>query len=318
MVVRFLSSFMVLGSTLLGGLLPMVPAQAAFTCSVTVVSGASGFYTPPASGNLGVGTLRLSCSRATGDPSTNYFSVSADRGVSGNKNNRVARHAQDATATLTYYLGRDSSCPATASTWAVDNRSTRNNPGVSIVQAQPSMNYTGEASFCVGIPGSTVNPAMPRAGVYTDTVALTVLSCKNATDNNCSADTGGAASLSISITVQPACTISRRPSTVSIAYMAAQTTPATGTTPLGVTCSNGTSYTLTVDAPTAPVAGLNYSIGLMPGLGVYSATAPLSYSAMGTGVEQAGTVSVTIPPRQFGCVGVNCPTTQTHTLTLTQ
>jgi hypothetical protein len=302
----------------LGAMLAAVPAQAAYTCSVSVINGASGFYTPPATSNLGVGALRLTCSRGPTDPDTNYFIVSADQGIAGRRTSRVARHAADANSTLTYYLGRDGSCPTTVATWAIDSRSTQGNPGVTIVQTAASTNYSGEASFCVGIPGSAVNPTLPRSGTYTDTVGLTVRRCGNATDTNCQTNTGGVGSLSISITVQPTCTISRRPSTVSIAYMAAQTTPATGTTPLGVTCSNGTSYTVTVDAPTAPVAGLNYSIGLMPGLGVYSATAPLSYSAMGTGVEQAGTVSVTIPPRQFGCVGANCPTTQNHTLTLTQ
>lgn len=318
MVARVLSSFMVLGSTLLGALLPMVPAQAAFTCSVTVVSGASGFYTPPATGNLGVGALRLTCSRTANEAPNNYFIVQANQGSFAAAPNRRARHTQDTTAFLTYYLGRDSSCPSTATTWTAGNRSALNNPGVTIAQALPLVNYSGEASFCIGIPGSAVNPSFPRAGTYTDTVALSVRRCRSATDTNCQTNTGGMASLAISITVQPRCTFTRLPNTVALAYVADQTTPAMGTTPLGITCSNGTTYNVSVDAPTAPIAGLNYSVGLSPGAGVYSATAPLSYSSVGTGVEQAGTVSVTIPPRQFGCVGANCPSTRTHTLMITQ
>jgi hypothetical protein len=317
-VTRIIGRRVALAVTLVVALLPVLPAQAAYTCSASVISGSSGSYTPPGAGNLGVGTLRLTCSRGASDPATNYFVVMANQGAAGSRTTRSARNTQDANSTLTYYLGRDGSCPTTAATWTIDSRSTQNNPGVSIVQTLPLVNYTGDASFCIGIPGSAVNPALPRAGTYTDTVGLTVRRCNSATDANCQTNTGGIASLVISITVQPTCTFTRRPSTVTLAYVAAQTTPATGTTPLGVTCSNGTSYTVTVDAPTAPVAGLNYSVGLALGAGVHSATAPLSYSTVGTGAEQAGTVSVTIPPRQFGCVGVNCPSTQTHTLMLTQ
>lgn len=146
------------------------------------------------------------------------------------------------------------------------------------------------------------NP-IPAAGVYTDTLPFEVrLNGPTGTPI-----TGGA--LTVIISVPKSCRFSTAPSAIDINYPAFSPVAVNGSSNFGITCTQGTNYTIGLDQPTSVVPGveLAYSLSLNAG------TAPIA----GTAVEQGYTVNISVPPGQAGrCNTAVCTGTDTRTITV--
>ena len=106
--------------------------------------------------------------------------------------------------------------------------------------------------------------------------------------------------------VSATCAISTAPGTVAFTYSAFAAAAANATTTFRVTCTNLLPYTIALDATTAVISGLQYSLAL---------SAP---GGTGTGAAQLYTVTGTMPANQAGTCGTaTCAATQARTLTIT-
>ena len=106
------------------------------------------------------------------------------------------------------------------------------------------------------------------------------------------------------------------PGTVNFGtYTAFQGSANLANTTFSTTCTNLTPYTLSLDANSGAVSGLNYSLLLntTSGGGVH----PFG-PVPGTGSAQTYYINGTMPANQAGtCAGASCAGTNVHTLTVT-
>jgi hypothetical protein len=89
-------------------------------------------------------------------------------------------------------------------------------------------------------------------------------------------------------------------------YTSFQVNPALASTAFGVTCVNGTAYTLSLDATTGTLLGLNYSLGVQP-----------TGTQTGTGLVKSASINGSMPGGQAGtCSSASCSATAPRTLTI--
>ncbi|HEY2627814.1 MAG TPA: spore coat protein U domain-containing protein, partial [Usitatibacter sp.] len=144
------------------------------------------------------------------------------------------------------------------------------------------------------IPGSQTGLA---AGTYTDTVTMTLLY---------GGATNPTATFPVTVVSPASCTMTTAPGTVAFTYSAFRATAATANTTYRVTCTNLLPYTMALDATTAVISGLQYSLALS------------SSGGTGTGAAQLYTITGTMPANQAGtCATASCAATQARTLTIT-
>ena len=158
---------------------------------------------------------------------------------------------------------------------------------------------TASYPFYVRVPAGQNQPA----GVYLDPAVVLTL--------RLGSDIGAllnSATLGGNVSIQHDCRFSTDPTPVNANYTAFAATAVTGTSNFALTCTQGTTYTLSLDATRGivPNVQLAYTLALSAGTGT------------GTAVGQPFSVNVTFPTGQAGnCAVGSCQGTDTRTITVT-
>lgn len=270
-------------------LLTSVWAQAAITCTAPTSSGFKTAYSPTGVvPNVTQGSVSFSCTRSANGDATALL-LRASNGVN------VCAGSNDAslgTNCINYEAYQFSNC---TTVWTANsNASSIPITLLSVLTPQPiTVNFWG----CITVAGQN-----KPAGTYTDTVAITVRSSGGTTY--------ATSSMPVSITNPASCSITSIGNVAFGTYVAFSATPLTATSNIVLNCTLLLPYTLSLDASSGVVVGLNY------GLTINSLTPPVS--SRGTGPGQTHTLTGTMPAGQAGtCATGSCTGTQTRTLTIT-
>jgi spore coat protein U-like protein len=267
--------------------LASVAAHGAITCTFSSPGWSTAYVPANAGFNITQATITVTCQRnAGGDGTTVNYTIAANNG--SNAAGQQNRAQINAANRLTYENYQDGGC---GTVWAANGASRITGPQMTLVGFVPTVatiNYWG----CVD-PGQTGL----AAGNFTDTVTMTL---------RYGGATNPTATFPVSIMSPATCTISTAPGTVAFTYSAFAATASNASTTFGVTCSNLLPYSMALDATTAVISGLQYSLAL---------SIP---NATGTGLAQTFTITGTMPANQAGTCGTtSCAATQPRTLTIT-
>ena len=278
------------GALALGALLSGAVQAGPFSCAIASVSGISLSYNPDAPGALvGSGTVTVNCTKSGGNTATRFLEVGAGAGLNpAGTQNRAA----SGSSLLSYALRRDAALTAA---WG-------DTAGARLAASVTSVNTTTVTlNWWLTVPAG--QPV--AAGTYLDTVTLRLYQADTA--NPALTDTSPTtATLSVALSVTSQCRLSSPPGAVQFNYTSFQTTPATATSGFAVTCTNGTPYTVALDATTGTLLGLNYQLAL-------SATG----TRVGNGLAQPMSITGTMPAGQSGvCAAASCSASQVRTLTV--
>ena len=267
-------------------------AQAVITCTAPSSTGFSTAYNPTGPvPNVTQGTVSFTCTRSAAGDATALL-LRANNGVD------VCAGSNDAssgTNCINYEAYQNSGC----STVWTNNSNASSIPItlLSVLTPQPmTINFWG----CITVAGQN----MP-AGTYTDTVTISV----RTTGGTLIA--GASNTMPVSITNPATCSITSIGNVAFGTYIAFRATALSASTAdIVLSCTSQLPYTMSLDANTGVVAGLNYS------LTINSLTPPVT--SRGTGPGQTHSLVGTMPANQAGtCVTGTCAGTNTHTLTVT-
>jgi len=281
-----------LGLLLICALCLYASSAFAVSCSITS-SGLSTTHTPnAATPNVTQSSLTLTCSRGTLEI-VNYtdYSIAADDGVhaSGAQN-----RAQAGANVIQYETYQGSACPSTA--WSLSSPITGR-----LTMTNSNTNYSVTINYWACIP---INQQVP-VGTYNDTVTMTV----TYTDPIVVLNTTKTISNTFLVTVtNPAVCLVTSIGNVAFGTYVAFRNTALAATPANVVlnCTPQLNYTLSLDASTGVVAGLNYSLSLS------------ASSSSGTGPGQTQTISGNMPANQAGtCSTTSCNGSDPRVLTIT-
>src|SRR5262245_37710987 len=228
------------------GFAVVTPAFGAVTCTAAVTSITKG-YDPNAVGDtVATGSYTVSCTRLATDPNTFGWQLGANNGLQpgGGGQNRVemvlnANRYNYELYRLTPYVNgnRWQDGAATRFTGTI-------NFGASLVASQ-------SGAFDLRLPGP--QPVDP-AGIYTDTVTVTV---RNSFGTMLSQTT-----FNVSIITIASCILTSPPANINLSYTSFQAAPAAASANFGVNCTTSMPYTMSLDATTGTLVGLNYSLAL--------------------------------------------------------
>ena len=258
---------------------------AAVSCTVASTGWSTAYVPSTAATNITQSSITVTCQRNTGaDPTTVNFTIASNNGLHATgQQNRVQLNAANR---INYEDYEDSGC---GTVWSGANTIAGSITGLAGFTPKPTT-----LSFWGCVPGSQTGLA---AGTYTDTVTMTLTYGPTNTTTT--------STFPVSLVSPATCTVSTAPGTVAFTYTAFSVTAANATTTFGVTCTNLLPYTMALDATTAVIAGLQYSLSLS------------SAGATGTGAAQPYTITGTMPAGQAGtCATASCGATQARTLTI--
>jgi spore coat protein U-like protein len=264
-------------------------AHAAIACTVSVTGVADSYDPLSSSPTNNSGRVTLSCTRASGDPTSTTYRLRADPGLYATGNQRRMRHATNSSNYLNYGLYLDA---ARTQDWRT------NNPG----------SFSGTLSFGTGTSASvsstfyTQIPAGQTSailGYYADTVIVSAYVPSSA------ASAMSTASLPVSATLPGSCSISSSPGAVSFSYVSFSPSVVNASTTFAVTCVAAVPYTLALDAAGGTLQGLTYTLGLS------------TASGTGTGLAQTVTIQGSMPAGQAGqCATATCANSRVHNVTI--
>jgi spore coat protein U-like protein len=266
--------------------LASIGAHAAYNCSISS-AGFSTAYDPnsPAT-NVTQTEFTITCTRSFSDASTMDWSVQADNGLypRGGGRNRAAFGRNR----VNYDLYQDGGC---GSQWA----NGRNSDISDTLDFSGGLTATDTVTYwgCV----SARQRGLP-AGTYTDLVTMT-LTYGNGRFGSTASGTFG-----VAIATPATCQLTTPPGDLVFNYIGFGAA-ANASTTYGVTCTTYLPYTMSLDATSGTLLGLNYTLAL----GATDAT--------GTGVEQAFSITGNIAAGQGGTCGTGtCSASQARTLTV--
>jgi spore coat protein U-like protein len=269
-----------------------IPAAFAVTCSISS-TGLSTTHTPnAATANVTQSSLTFTCSRGTLEL-VNYtdYSIAVNDGIhaSGAQN-----QAQTGANVIQYETYQGSTCSSTA--WSSASPITGR-----LTMTNANTNYSVTINYWGCIP---INQQVP-VGSYLDTVTMTA----TFTDPIVVLTTTKTVSNTFPVTItNPAVCLVTSISNVAFGSYVAFRNTALAATPANVVlnCTPQLSYTLSLDANTGVVAGLNYSLSLS------------AASSSGTGPGQTQTISGSMPASQAGtCTTGSCTASDPRVLTIT-
>lgn len=275
-------------------------AAATFSCSISTAP-VSYTQTYSASVNsVSALSLSVSCTKtASGTATTVSYTVTPSNGLyaSGTQN-----QAALAGNNISYDIYTDTTCTIP---WS-GSGSMVFAGGASGTIITQTLTYYG----CV----RSAQPLLPIPGTpYSDTVSMTLASATagvTITGTNPSA-------FPVNITVLATCSISTVPA-ITFNYISSGSAANTSS-PFGITCTNTTPYTLSLDA-----GGVGYTGSFSSPTGTYTNSATnLTYSLTlpttmaGTGLAQSYTMTGYMAAGQGGkCTAATCSATDIHTLTV--
>lgn len=270
--------------------LTSIPIQAAVTCSVSATSIATVYDPTVATENISTGRVTVSCNRLAIDANTFAYTINANSGLqpTGSKN-RAQRGAT--TNRYDYEIYRQS--PYTNTNRWQAGATTQMSGTVNFGAA---LTASDSKPFDLRLPGSQT---VVTAGLYTDTVTVTVL-------NSTATITLNTSTFAVTVTTTNSCQIYTAPGNINFTYASFQVAAATANTSFQSRCTSGLPYTLALDATSGTLLGLNYSLSLS------------SSSTTGTGIVQSFTINGSIAGAQAGtCATASCNGSSARTLTIT-
>jgi spore coat protein U-like protein len=281
-------------------LLTNLGAHAAITCTISS-SGFSSAYVPStAAQNITQTSFTMTCQRnAGGDATTVSYGVRNDNGIHATGNQNRGQIGAT-TSRINYDLFADSGCSVV---W-------RNNAANDIVDTIPVLTGFTPASKTTNywgcIPGSQTG--LP-AGTYTDTVTMTARLGIAGTGAILATN-----SFPVSIVTPSSCTISTAPGNVAFGTYTALGAAVLKSVSFAATCTSLLPYSMSLDATSGVVIGLNYTLALSTTS--TGGTNPLA--STGNGLAQTFFINGAMPAGQAGtCTSGSCPGTQARTLTIT-
>jgi spore coat protein U-like protein len=280
-------------ATLLAG----SPAWSALACTI-IASPSQLKYVYQSTANLNVtGTLSVTCTRAAGDPGKHNIWIGMSQPVAGG-----TATLDTGGSTLTYTVAHGGYASGIwTNTGAVAPTST--NTGAITEQIDfgrggRTITLTRTYTFYFRVAQSQSKPV----GVYVATLPIT-LRLNNATGTILSTTP-----LDIVLSIPNSCRFSTPPTPIEVNYPAFSTSAVPGQSNFALTCTQGTIYTIALDAARSVIPNVELSYGL-----TLSAA-----SSTGTAVSQGYQVDVSIDAGQAGkCNGSVCTGTDTRTITIT-
>jgi len=280
-------------------------ASAALACSISAApTPVVGIYASTA--NLDIqGTFTVNCTR---NPSTDARKHTLWVGV-GQTTAGLSMTRDIGGSTLPYFIYRRA---FGNSVWTSSGSKKSNQNGDTGLETEIDFGAGGGASASLSVPFYwRVASGLTRpAGIYLDSGITVTL--------RTGSDAGtvlGTSSISSRANIQHNCHFLTPPASTfaidfALAYTAFQPTPVTDSRSYAVTCTQGTTYTLSLDLTRSVIPSVNLA---------YSLTLTGSTSGTGTGVQQTGFgVNVSIDAGQAGyCAAPPCTGTDTRTITIT-
>ncbi|TMH30597.1 MAG: hypothetical protein E6H63_04925 [Betaproteobacteria bacterium] len=265
-------------------------AGAAITCSASVTSVTIVYDPSSPTQNVTTGSYTVTCVRLLTDANTFSWQLGVNDGLQAAAGlNRVQNTA--GVQRYTYDTWRLSPYIA-ANKWG-DTATTR---------------FTGTLNFGASLTASTSGPfdivmaagqAVQPAGTYTDTVTASLRTSTGVLINT--------STFGVTVLTTNTCQLSVPPGSLNFTYTSFQVSAATASTSYGVRCTTALPYTMALDATSAVLLGLTYTLAIAP-----------SSSGTGNGATQTYTINGTIAASQWGtCASAVCSGSQTRTLTLT-
>lgn len=249
-------------------------AQAAITCTVSSSGFTSVYSTTITTANDSQGAYTINCTRGNlaVDPTSFAYTLQANNGQNacpGSTN--CATNGTGAANRVTYevYIA-----PTFATAWG----------NTTATAFSGTVNF-GNAATATASDTKTFYARIPaqqnvNAKTFSDTVALTLC---NAAGTDCSTPPYGAnGSFSVSIITTAECQFTTPPGTVTFNYTSFQVAAATANTPYSVRCTNGLSYTPSLDAAGGTLLSLDYTLALSNPATATANGLPQSYTINGT------------------------------------
>jgi spore coat protein U-like protein len=273
---------------LIGALCLQLHAAHAVTCSTFSSPGWSVTYDPNAApANTTTSSVNITCTRQSGDHDSVTLTVAANSGM---QPTGTINQAKTASGSLIQYNNYTDA--AHTLVWGTGG-STLSIP-FSFGSGGPGATATATATFYAMIPAGQTTASN---GIYNDIVTMTLL------QSGAIVATG---TFLVTAIINPYCAISTPPGTIAFSYASFQNTSATGSTSFAATCTNTLPYTISLDATSGTLLGLNYTLSAPAG----------TYT--GTGLAQSYVINGTIAARQGGtCASAACTGSAAHTLTIT-
>lgn len=257
-------------------------AHAAYNCSVSS-PGFSAAYDPTTpTTNVTSTEFTITCTRSLSDASTMDWSMAADNGMYPRFGNR--NRAAFGRSRVNYDLFQDGAC---GTQWGGTQAMSGTLDFSGSLTATDTVTYWG----CIAARQTRL-----RAGTYTDLVTMTL------TYGPFSSTASGTASVAIATPAR--CQLTTPPGNLVFNYTGFGAAANSSTT-YGVTCTSYLPYTMSLDATSGTLLGLDYTLAL----GATGAT--------GTGVEQTFSITGNIAAGQGGTCGTGtCTASQARTLTV--
>lgn len=277
-----------------------MPAWAAYSCNVSVNSVGVLYTTNPVNQDAN-GTVVLTCTRAASDANSLTYRIKADNGLNANGTQRRVRRGATNNR-LNYSIRRGTAVGGAAACGNNSNWYAPVNGNTNVMRGTLNFGTALVASatwgYCARVRGNQGNPT---GGDYTDTVQVFA----QYPGTNAGALTSSV-SLNYSVGVGNRCVFNTTPTTLVFNYTSFSDTPQVAMQNFELRCNNALPWSLAVTPDTGTLLGLNYSLDLTP------------QSGMGTGADQAITLTGTLPADQAGnCATATCSASQAHSLIVT-
>lgn len=248
-------------------------------CSATATS-VSGTYTSTAALNQ-TGNISVNCSRNGGSKNQTLY-IGINNGVNGTRNLK----RQTGSDLLPYTISKSTGF------W------TEGVGGLLVaIDFQVSDPLTLNIPYYFQVAMNYIKPP----GTYDDNpVTVTV---------HLGSDTGTLLTTTSFVpqaTINPSCSLSSPPGTLTLNYTSFSPLPVNNSITFDATCTLTTPYTLSLDATSGTLSGINYTLALS------------SAASSGTGLAQTYSITGTAAAGQSGiCAGAMCSTSEQRTLTIT-
>jgi hypothetical protein len=236
------------------------------TISSASVSSATPYDPFSATNNDAQGSITFSCTRPAGG--ANKFPATFWIGVTGTNG---ARALETTGGTLNYQLHTNYAGCSTA--WQGATGISHAVPA-SFQQNADTAYGPVTVTFCMRLPAGQ-NTARPGSYAETTLPTVTIRSTSNTGFN------WGTDSLSLSSSIDAACSFTSSPTPIDLAYTSFQTGSVSANSTFQFRCTNTTNFLLSLDATTGTLLGLNYTLALS-GTSATGTGLPVSYSVTGS------------------------------------
>jgi len=265
-------------------------AHASVTCNFSSNPGFSTAYVPTdLVANIRSTTFAVTCTRTASSGGATSVTVSYSVAAS---NGLHVTGTQNRGASGTHYINYSvSTDPACSTPWKGTTYFTASFPLAKSSAVTNTYTYYG----CI--------PALqaPSAGTYTDTVTTSfAVGTVSSGGSSFSSRT-----FPVSIVTPSSCSLTTLPGNITFNYTSFSGAAVLGSTTFGVTCTNILPYTISLDAFSGTIVGVNYSLALS------------GSSGTGTGTAQTYTINGTVASGQAGtCSTATCSGSNVRTLTI--